>query len=94
MNADTKLPDWLATAMGPGGGIGATIWAASLAGVEISPWPLGPATTIPRERANSINRFSSWAPSAPDSRKPPEAMKAAPIPRSAADLKMSGQACG
>ena len=37
MNADTRLPDWLATAMGPGGGTGATIWAASLAGVEMSP---------------------------------------------------------
>ncbi len=42
MKLDTKLPDWLAMPMRPGGGYGATICAHMLAGVEMTPCPFGP----------------------------------------------------
>src|SRR4028119_18710 len=52
MKLDTKLPDWLATAIRPGGGRGATIWAHIDDGVDTSPWPLGPASTMPSSSAS------------------------------------------
>ena len=48
---DTKLPLWLATAMRPGGGYGATIWAHSDTGVLTTPWPFGPASRMPQSSA-------------------------------------------
>ena len=40
-NDDTKLPDWLAIAMRPAGGYGATICAQRCAGVDTTPCPFG-----------------------------------------------------
>ena len=37
MKLDTKFPLWLATAIRPAGGYGATIWAHSRAGVDTTP---------------------------------------------------------
>jgi hypothetical protein len=59
MKLETKLPDWLAMPIRPRGGYGATICAHSELGVEITPWPFGPATRIPRSAATRTS--SSWA---------------------------------
>ena len=54
-NDDTKLPDWLAIAIRPAGGLGATICAHSRAGVDTTPWPLGPATRMPSSSASATS---------------------------------------
>jgi hypothetical protein len=59
MNDDTKLPDWLAMPIVPGGGYGATICAHSDDGVEITPCPFGPASRMPTSSATSTSR--RWA---------------------------------
>ncbi len=53
-NDDTKLPDWLAIAIRPAGGYGATICAQSRTGVDTMPCPLGPASMTPSSSACSI----------------------------------------
>ena len=55
MKLDTKFPLWLATAIRPAGGYGATIWAHSLAGVDTTPWPFGPASRIPSSSASATS---------------------------------------
>ena len=67
MNDETKLPDWLTMAIRPGGGYGATIWAQREAGVEIRPWPFGPASRIPSSSAVAISSASARTPAAPAS---------------------------
>ena len=66
-NDDTKLPDWLAIAIDPRGGYGATICAHSCAGVETTPWPFGPASSTPSSAASSTSSASAFRPSAPAS---------------------------
>ena len=90
--ADTKLPDWLATPILPAGGIGATIWAHSRAGLDTTPCPLGPATSMPSSSARASS--SSWAcwPSSPASPYPAEVMNAACTPMAAASRRICGLA--
>jgi hypothetical protein len=68
MNDETVFPDWLTTEMAPGGGYGPTIWAHSPAGVDTSPWPLGPASTMSSLSASATSSSSASRPSAPVSR--------------------------
>ena len=67
MKLETKLPLWLAMPMRPAGGYGATICAQSFAGVDTTPWPLGPAIMMLSAWAKATN--SCWAknPSGPAS---------------------------
>ncbi len=53
MNDETKLPLWLATAIEPAGGYGATICAQSRTGVDTTPCPFGPASRMSRSRATA-----------------------------------------
>ena len=77
------LPDWLATAMRPAGGYGATIWAHSADGVDTTPWPLGPARSRPSARAAATSSASARRPSAPVSPYPAVMTNAARTPRAA-----------
>ena len=67
MNVETKLPLWLATAMRPAGGYGATIWAQSVAGVDTTPCPLGPASSMPSSSASATSSSCARRPASPAS---------------------------
>ncbi len=92
MNDETKLPDWLAMPMRPLGGYGATICAQRSTGVEMRPWPLGPTSKIPSSSARATSSSSAWRPSAPASRYPAEATKAAVMPLAAHAFRSAGLA--
>src|SRR3954469_18660737 len=83
MNDDTKLPDWLAIAIAPGGGYGATICAHKDAGVDTTPWPFGPATAMPSSRARATSSSCACFPASPASPYPADATNTARIPRRA-----------
>ena len=63
----TKLPLWLATAMRPAGGYGATICAHNDAGVLTRPCPFGPASRMPNSSASVTSSASARRPSSPAS---------------------------
>ena len=83
-NDETKLPDWLAIAILPGGAYGATICAHILAGVDTTPCPLGPASAMPSSWQSATSCSSAATPSGPASRYPPAAQNAAVTPLAAA----------
>ncbi len=67
MNDETRLPDWLAIEIRPGGGFGATICAHNFAGVDTTPWPFGPAITMPSRSASATSSSCAARPFSPAS---------------------------
>ena len=84
------LPLWEMTARPPGSGPVGVGMASKKAWAETMPMVLGPMKRMPCSRAVAAISSSSFAPSAPISRKPDEMMTAAVIPFAPQSLNPSG----